>query len=205
MRTKTVLLIGLIIISGGMVAQTTDSKSNEKNKIKVHIEKEVNGKKTVIDTTFSSTDDAAYKTFMDEHEMKVEVVEGKGKDGKKIKKEVIVKMDDKKGNTERKMIFISPDGPMPPMPPSPPSPPMPPSIPEIDEEMETLNFSWTDDRGEKHDEKVEKEIKVIRMKDSNEMDWNSSDIDKYLKDEKSSKRSRRNKNVKKRVIIIEEY
>ncbi|MBP6513077.1 MAG: hypothetical protein KA347_10435, partial [Bacteroidia bacterium] len=83
MRTKTVLLIGLIIISGGMVAQTTDSKSNEKNKIKVHIEKEVNGKKTVIDTTFSSTDDAAYKTFMDEHEMKVEVVEGKGKDGKK--------------------------------------------------------------------------------------------------------------------------
>ena len=82
---------------------------------------------------------------------------------------------------------------------------MPPSIPEIDEEMETLNFSWTDDRGEKHDEKVEKEIKVIRMKDSNEMDWNSSDIDKYLKDEKSSKRSRRNKNVKKRVIIIEEY
>jgi hypothetical protein len=202
MRTKTVLLIGLIIISGGMVAQTTDSKSNEKNKIKVHIEKEVNGKKTVIDTTFSSTDDAAYKTFMDEHEMKVEVVEGKGKDGKKIKKEVIVKMDDKKGNTERKMIFISPDGPMPPMPPSPPSPP---SIPEIDEEMKSFDFSWTDDRGEKHDEKVEKEIKVIRMKDSNEMDWNSSDIDKYLKDEKSSKRSRRNKNVKKRVIIIEEY
>ncbi|MBP6511531.1 MAG: hypothetical protein KA347_02550, partial [Bacteroidia bacterium] len=160
------------------------------------------GKKTVIDTTFSSTDDAAYKTFMDEHEMKVEVVEGKGKDGKKIKKEVIVKMDDKKGNTERKMIFISPDGPMPPMPPSPPSPP---SIPEIDEEMKSFDFSWTDDRGEKHDEKVEKEIKVIRMKDSNEMDWNSSDIDKYLKDEKSSKRSRRNKNVKKRVIIIEEY
>ena len=202
MRTKTVLLIGLIIISGGMVAQTTDSKSNEKNKIKVHIEKEVNGKKTVIDTTFSSTDDAAYKTFMDEHEMKVEVVEGKGKDGKKIKKEVIVKMDDKKGNTERKMMYMHPDAPMPPMPPSPPSPP---SIPEIDEEMKSFDFSWTDDRGEKHDEKVEKEIKVIRMKDSNEMDWNSSDIDKYLKDEKSSKRSRRNKNVKKRVIIIEEY
>ncbi|MBK7682920.1 MAG: hypothetical protein IPJ26_10890 [Bacteroidetes bacterium] len=194
MRTKTVLLIGLIIISGGMVAQTTDSKSNEKNKIKVHIEKEVNGKKTVIDTTFSSTDDAAYKTFMDEHEMKVEVVEGKGKDGKKIKKEVIVKMDDKKGNTERKMMYMHPDGPMPPMPPSPPSPP---SIPEIDEDMKSFEFSWTDDRGEKHDEKVEKEIKVIRMKDSNEMDWNSSDIDKYLKDEKSSKRSRRNKKCKK--------
>ena len=202
MRTKTVLLIGLIIISGGMVAQTTGSKSNEKNKIKVRIEKDVNGKNTVIDTIFSSTEDSAYKTFMDEHEMKVEVVEGKGKDGKRINKEVIVKMDDKSGNTERKMIIINPDAPMPP---SPPSPPMPPSIPEIDEEMETLNFSWTDDRGEKHDEKIEKEIKVIRMKDSNEMDWTSSDIDKYIHDDKSKKRSRKGKNVKKRVIIIEEY
>lgn len=202
MRTKTVLLICLSIISGGMMAQTTDIKSNEKNKVKVHIEKEVNGKKTVIDTTFTSTDDSAYKTFMDEHEMKVELVEGKGKDGKKIKKEVIVKMDDKKGNTERKMIFISPDGPMPPMPPSPPSPP---SIPEIDEEMKSFDFSWTGENGKKHDQKIEKEIRIMKMDDDDEMEWNSSAIDKYIKDEKSTKRSRRNKNVKKRVIIIEEY
>ncbi len=199
MRTKTVLLICLCIISGGLMAQTTDIKSNEKNKVKVHIEKEVNGKKTIIDTVFNSTDDSAYKNFMDEHEMKVEVVEGKGKDGKKIKKEVIVKMDDKKGNTERKMIFISPDGPMPPMPPSPPS------LPEIDEEMKSFDFRWNDENGRKQDRKIEKEIRIMKMDDDDEMEWNSSDLDKYIKDEKSTKRSRRNKNVKKRVIIIEEY
>lgn len=202
MRTKTVLLIGLIILSGGMVAQTTDSKSNEKNKIKVRIEKDVNGKKTVIDTIFSSTDDSAYKTFMDEHEMKVEVVEGKGKDGKRINKEVIVKMDDKSGNTERKMIFISPDGPMPPMPPSPPSPP---SLPEIDEEMKSFDFRWNDESGRKQDRKIENEIRVMKMDDNNEIDWRSSDIDKYIHDDKSTRKSRRGKNVKKRVIIIEEY
>ena len=185
-----------------MVAQTTDSKSNEKNKVKVHIEKEVNGKKTVIDTTFTSTDDSAYKTFMDEHEMKVEVVEGKGKDGKRINKEVIVKMDDKKGNTERKMIYMHPDGPMPPMPPSPPSRP---SLPEIDEEMKSFDFRWNDESGRKQDRKIEKEIRVMKMDDNNEIDWRSSDIDKYIHDDKSTRKSRRGKNVKKRVIIIEEY
>ena len=185
-----------------MVAQTTDSKSNEKNKVKVHIEKEVNGKKTVIDTTFTSTDDSAYKTFMDEHEMKVEVVEGKGKDGKRINKEVIVKMDDKKGNTERKMIYMHPDGPMPPMPPSPPSRP---SLPEIDEEMKSFDFRWNDESGRKQDRKIEKEIRVMKMDDNNEIDWRSSDIDKYIQDDKSTRKSRRGKNVKKRVIIIEEY
>ena len=202
MRTKTVLLIGLIIISGGMVAQTTDSKSNEKNKIKVRIEKDVNGKKTIIDTVFNSADDSAYKNFMDKHEMKVEVVVGKGKDGKEIRKEVIVKMDDKNWNTERKMIFISPDGPMPPIPPMPPSPP---SLPEIDEEMKSFDFRWNDESGRKQDRKIEKEIRVMKMDDNNEIDWSSSDIDKYIHDEKSTRKSRRGKNVKKRVIIIEEY
>lgn len=202
MRTKTILLICFSIIAGALLAQTTEKKPTENNKVKVHIEKEVNGKKTVIDTTFTSTDDSAYKTFMDEHEMKVEVVEGKGKDGKKIKKEVIVKMDDKKGNTERKMIIINPDAPMPP---SPPSPPMPPSIPEIDEEMRILKLSLNDENDEKQDKKIEREIRIMKMDDDDEMEWISSDIDKYIKDEKSTKRSRRNKNVKKRVIIIEEY
>ncbi|MBK9637762.1 MAG: hypothetical protein IPO63_08045 [Bacteroidetes bacterium] len=186
MRTKTVLLICLSIISGGMMAQTTDSKSNEKNKVKVHIEKEVNGKKTVIDTIFSSTDDSAYKTFMDDHDMKVEVVEGNGKDGKKIKKEVIVKMDDKSGNTERKMIFIHPDAPM------PPSPPTPPTIPDIDEEMKSFDFSWTDDNGKKQEKKIEKKIRMM-MDENSDFDWTSSDIDKYIHDDKSTKRSRRSK------------
>ena len=205
MKTKTVLLIGLSIISGGLVAQTTNSKSNEKNNVKVHIEKEVNGKKTIIDTVFSSTDESAYKSFMDEHEMKVEVVEGKGKDGKRINKEVIVKMDDKSGNKERKMIFISPDGPMPPMPPMPPSPPSPPSLPEIDEEMKSFDFRWNDESGRRQDRKIEKEIRIMKLDDNNEIDWASSDVDKYIHDDKSKKRSRRGKNVKKRVIIIEEY
>ncbi len=202
MRTKTILLICFSIIAGALLAQTTEKKPTENNKVKIHIEKVVNGKKTVIDTTFSSTEDMAYKTFMDDHEMKVEVVEGNEKDGKKIKKEVIVKMDDKKGNTERKMIYMHPDGPMPPMPPSPPSPP---SLPEIDEEMKSFDFRWNDESGRKQDRKIEKEIRVMKMDDKNEIDWRSSDIDKYIQDDKSTKRSRRGKNVKKRVIIIEEY
>lgn len=202
MRTKTILLICFSIIAGALLAQTTEKKPTENNKVKIHIEKVVNGKKTVIDTTFSSTEEMAYKTFMDDHEMKVEVVEGNGKDGKKIKKEVIVKMDDKKGNTERKMIIINPDGPIPPTPPSPPSPP---SIPEIDEEMKSFDFSWSDENGNSKDKKIEKQIRIMKMDDNDEIAWTSSDIDKFLKEEKSSKKSRRNKNVKKRVIIIEEY
>ncbi|MFN0188651.1 MAG: hypothetical protein ACKVQV_08115 [Bacteroidia bacterium] len=195
MRTKTILLICFSIIAGALLAQTTEKKPTENNKVKIHIEKVVNGKKTVIDTTFSSTEDMAYKTFMDDHEMKVEVVEGNEKDGKKIKKEVIVKVDDKKGNTERKMIFISPDGPM---------PPAPPSTPELDEAMKSFDFTWTDEDVKEKIKKMDKEIKIIKMDDSDEMQWTSSDIDKYLNDDRTKKRSRRGKNVKKRVIIIEE-
>lgn len=198
MRTKTILLICFSIIAGALLAQTTEKRPTENNKVKIHIEKVVNGKKTVIDTTFSSTEDMAYKTFMDENEMKVEVIEGNGKDGKAIKKEVIVKYDDKKGSKEKKVMIINPDGPVPPLPPMPPG---------VDGEAQAFNFNWTDEDGVKHESSGsgEKVIKIRRMGDEKEFHFEMPNIDQYLNDGKSSKQSKRNKKAKKRIIIIEEY
>ncbi|MBK7967081.1 MAG: hypothetical protein IPK10_18615 [Bacteroidetes bacterium] len=150
-------------------------------------------KKTVIDTNFTSTDDMLIKTFMDEHEMKVEVVEGKGKDGKTIKKEVMVKYDNKKGNEEKKVIFISPDGP------APPVPPMPPIPPGVDEEIASFNFNWVDEDGVEHNEdgSGKKVIKIRKMKDDKEFEWNMAEIDEIIKDSKLSKRTKRSKKAKK--------
>ncbi|MBK7964437.1 MAG: hypothetical protein IPK10_03405 [Bacteroidetes bacterium] len=54
---------------------------------------------------------------MDEHEMKVEVVEGKGKDGKTIKKRSDRKVRDQKREIRSgKWCFISADGSTPPVP-----------------------------------------------------------------------------------------
>ena len=61
------------------------------------------------------------------------------------------------------------------------------------------------DNGRKQDGKIDKEIIIMKMDDSKKNYWDSSDIDKYIHDEKSKRKSRRGKNVKKRVIIIEEY
>ena len=61
------------------------------------------------------------------------------------------------------------------------------------------------DNGRKQDGKIDKEIIIMKMDDSKKIYWDSSDIDKYIHDEKSTRKSRRGKNVKKRVIIIEEY
>ncbi|MBK7964438.1 MAG: hypothetical protein IPK10_03410 [Bacteroidetes bacterium] len=73
--------------------------------------------------------------------------------------------------------------------------------------MASFNFNWVDDEGVKHDskEKGEKVIKIRKMNDDNEFHWNMVDVDKYLEEGKSSKRSSRNKKAKKSVIIIEEY
>lgn len=198
MRTKSILLLAMVLFTGGLIAQTTEKKSSEKNTVKVHIEKVVDGKKTVIDTTFTSTDDMAYKTFMDEHEMKVEVVDGKGKDGKTIKKEVIVKCDDQKGDQEKKVMIIKTDGLVPPLPPMPPG---------VDGEVQAFNFSWTDEDGVKHESNGfdEKVIKIRRTGDEKEFHFEMPDIDQYLNEGKSAKRSRKSKNVKKRIIIIEEF
>lgn len=201
MRTKLITGVALVFCTVGLFAQSTEKKSSEKNKVKIHIEKEVDGKKTVIDTTFTSTDDMAYKTFMDEHEMKVEIEEGKGKDGKTIKKEVIVKYDNKKGDEEKKMILISPDGPVPPL------PPMPPTPPGADEELASFNFSWVDDEGvERNDDgSRNKVIKIRKMRDDKELEWNMEEIDKYIENSQPSKKMRKSKRAKKRIIIIEEY
>ncbi|MBK7967082.1 MAG: hypothetical protein IPK10_18620 [Bacteroidetes bacterium] len=45
MRTKSILLLAMVLCTGGLIAQTTEKKSSEKNTVKVHIEKVVDGKK----------------------------------------------------------------------------------------------------------------------------------------------------------------
>jgi hypothetical protein len=201
MRTMKIVLMACLFCSGGLYAQTVEKKSPEKNTVKVHIEKTVDGKKTLIDTTFTSTDDMAYKTFMDEHEMKVEVIEAKGKEGKTIRKEVVVKYDDKKGNQERKVVVVSPDGPIPPIPPLPPTPP------GVDGQIEAFNFNWVDEDDIKidGDGNGERIIKIRRSSDDDEFQWNMAEIDEFIKKSKPSKRMKRNKRAKKRIIIIEEY
>ncbi len=72
-------------------------------------------------------------------------------------------------------------------------------------EMKILKLRLIGDNGRKQDGKIDKEIRTMKMYDSNDFYWDSSDIDKYIHDEKSTRKSRKGKKVKKRVIIIEEY
>jgi hypothetical protein len=51
------------------------------------------------------------------------------------------------------------------------------------------------DNGRKQDGKIDKEIIIMKMDDSKKIYWDSSDIDKYIHDEKSTRKSRRGKNV----------
>lgn len=206
MRTNLLVLLGVLLYSGSTYAQRTTQKMNTNSKVKVHIEKELNGKKTVIDTTFEGADSIGYRYFMDANQMKVMTEKRKGKDGKSITKEVVVNLDENNKDMEREMtISTGPQPPMPPMPPMPPAPPTPPSLPGIDSEVAFFNFNIAEEERNRLEGNTEKLVRIKRLNDGEELNWNSHEIDEILKDAKSSRRIRKNKNAKKRVIIIEEY
>jgi len=198
MKIKMLVLNCFILCTGSLFAQTAEKKSKEKNKVTVNIVKEIDGKKTVIDTIFYTSDDSSYKEFLKEHDVKMDVHEVKGKDGKTIKKEVVMHFDDEKENSERKMMFSSPVGPVPPM------PPMPPSPPRLLNEENSFSFNWTDEDGKEHNDKMKKVIKMKR-KGQDESSMELQEIEKWMDDGKSGRKSKRNKNAKKRIVIIEEY
>lgn len=201
MKTKMIVLNCFILCTGSLFAQTIEKKAKEKNRVTVNIVKEIDGKKTVIDTTFYTSDDSSYKEFFREHDIKMDVHEVKGKNGKTIKKEVVMHFDDEKENSERKMMFSSPVGPVPPM---PPMPPMPPSPPRPENEENSFSFNWTDEDGTEHNDEMKKVIKMKR-KGQDESSMELQEIEKWMDDGKSGRKSKRNKNAKKRIVIIEEY
>ncbi|MBK7964436.1 MAG: hypothetical protein IPK10_03400 [Bacteroidetes bacterium] len=60
-ENKIGIVVAMVLCTGGLFAQTTEKKSLEKNTVKVHIEKVVDGKKPSLTLTFTSTDDMLIK------------------------------------------------------------------------------------------------------------------------------------------------
>ncbi len=91
------LAIALLVLNGNIKAQNSENAKGKKVVIKIITEE--NGKKTVIDTSFESTDEAAIENFMKANKIK------------------------------KPLPPTSPVPPIPPVPPVPPAPPIPPTSP----------------------------------------------------------------------------
>ncbi|MBK9321120.1 MAG: hypothetical protein IPM91_21500 [Bacteroidetes bacterium] len=182
------LLLGLVMITSQALSVNPDSTKRSAEKITIHITREKDGKKTVIDTSFSSGGDKEIEKFMQDHdiEMSMSKVAGRTK---------VMKWKDDGTGKEKKMEIVI-DGP------EPPSPPRPPRAPgELsDEDVQVFSYQFSDEDHEmdikEMKEKMEREFeftnksgKVMRVIDSDDMD---------------SRKKRKSKKMKKRIIIIEE-
>lgn len=73
-RMPFLLIIVLLLLSVSLNAQNKVSKEKSgKQKYSIHILKDVNGEKTIIDTTFESSDDFDVNAWVDKHDAEMEM------------------------------------------------------------------------------------------------------------------------------------
>lgn len=195
MKNLLILACGFLMSHGNTHAQSTDSTLKETGKITIRIEKNLNGKKTVIDTTFDSKNESAYKDFLDDQKIAMEDDNRSGGKSNSTQRTIELRYDQDDDSRQMKIIRVPPGVPIPPL---PPLPPMPPSSSNDDENAFIFQYK-TDDL----DSRMEELERLIEKK-YDDSDKIEKELKKYEIKIDKNKRKRKAGKTGKRIIIIEE-
>ncbi len=192
MKTFHLMLGGFMLTGLTAEAQTTESASEPKGKITINIEKESNGKKTVIDTTFDLNDQQALQDFLQKQDVKVHVYNNEGPDQRIMK----YKFNDGDGSSEKEITIQM----APPFPAKPgaPIPPLPSG--GYNENVQVYSYSLDGDEGKVKLDELEKLMEDAFGKDMKV----SKEIRRMEIRQEQPERKRKSKKNTRKIIIIEE-
>ncbi len=192
MKTFHLMLGGFMLTGLTADAQTIETTSESKGKITINIEKESNGKKTVIDTTFDLNDQQALQDFLQKQDVKVRVYKNDSPDQRIMK----YKYDTGDGESEKEITIQ-----MAPPPPAGPGAPIPPPPPGGHKEnVQVYSYSLDGEEGLVKLEELEKLMEDAFGKDMKV----SKEIRRMEIRQEQPERKRKSKKNTRKIIIIEE-